>query len=214
MRAISVKVNEVIGVAGFTVPGTRVDLLVMIRDNSDSMSRIGRQPTCRCSRRARGTTGRSPEKTASRFGPHGGDAAGHADRCGTNRAGAQTEGQIMLALRNPLDAESTRRRACGWPSCCPALRRRPEDRHGSPRSARRCPRRRRRPRSQRSRFTRWKRFARRSAARRRSGQWVSDIHPLRSVSRVGLAALCVVVVRPASAAQQPAEKPGTSSGFS
>src|SRR5499427_3671680 len=38
MRAISVKVNEVIGVAGFTVPGTRVDVLAMIRDNNSSMS--------------------------------------------------------------------------------------------------------------------------------------------------------------------------------
>src|SRR5215471_18022667 len=32
MRAISVKVNEVIGVAGFTVPGTRVDVLAMVRE--------------------------------------------------------------------------------------------------------------------------------------------------------------------------------------
>jgi pilus assembly protein CpaB len=40
MRAMSVKVNEVIGVAGFTVPGTRVDVLAMIRDNNNSMSRI------------------------------------------------------------------------------------------------------------------------------------------------------------------------------
>ena len=30
MRAISVKVNEVIGVAGFVVPGTRVDVLVTL----------------------------------------------------------------------------------------------------------------------------------------------------------------------------------------
>src|SRR4030095_12278780 len=41
MRAISVKVNEVIGVAGFTVPGTRVDVLATVRRNKrDSMSRI------------------------------------------------------------------------------------------------------------------------------------------------------------------------------
>jgi pilus assembly protein CpaB len=37
MRAISVKVNEVIGVAGFTVPGTRVDVLAMIREANNSM---------------------------------------------------------------------------------------------------------------------------------------------------------------------------------
>src|SRR5688572_513904 len=41
MRALSVRVNDVIGVAGFTVPGTRVDLVVTLRQsqNQDSMSR-------------------------------------------------------------------------------------------------------------------------------------------------------------------------------
>src|SRR6185295_6419979 len=37
MRAISVKVNEVIGVAGFVVPGTRVDVLVTMSDNVGGM---------------------------------------------------------------------------------------------------------------------------------------------------------------------------------
>ena len=31
MRAISVRVNEVVGVAGFVVPGTLVDVLVTVR---------------------------------------------------------------------------------------------------------------------------------------------------------------------------------------
>ena len=39
MRAISVKVNEVIGVAGFVVPGTRVDVLVTVRRPDDTSSR-------------------------------------------------------------------------------------------------------------------------------------------------------------------------------
>ena len=34
MRAISVRVNEVIGVAGFVIPGSRVDLLVNVEDPS------------------------------------------------------------------------------------------------------------------------------------------------------------------------------------
>ena len=34
MRAVSVKVDEVIGVAGFVLPGTRVDVLVTLSDNS------------------------------------------------------------------------------------------------------------------------------------------------------------------------------------
>ena len=36
---MSVKVNEVVGVAGFVVPGTKVDLLVTLRRNEDSMTR-------------------------------------------------------------------------------------------------------------------------------------------------------------------------------
>src|SRR5229473_1442259 len=41
MRAISVRVNEVIGVAGFVVPGTNVDVLVTVRTGNDgSMSRV------------------------------------------------------------------------------------------------------------------------------------------------------------------------------
>ena len=39
MRALSVRVNDVIGVAGFTVPGTRVDVLVTLREGDDSMTR-------------------------------------------------------------------------------------------------------------------------------------------------------------------------------
>ena len=42
MRAISVKVNEVIGVAGFVVPGTRVDLVVTLSGQREqqSLSRV------------------------------------------------------------------------------------------------------------------------------------------------------------------------------
>ena len=39
MRALSVRVNEVIGVAGFTVPGTRVDVLVTLKDGNNSLTR-------------------------------------------------------------------------------------------------------------------------------------------------------------------------------
>ena len=40
MRALSVKVNEVIGVAGFTVPGARVDVVVVLKDRENSMARV------------------------------------------------------------------------------------------------------------------------------------------------------------------------------
>jgi pilus assembly protein CpaB len=39
MRAVSVRVNEVIGVAGFTVPGTRVDVLVTLNKGEQSIAR-------------------------------------------------------------------------------------------------------------------------------------------------------------------------------
>src|SRR6187200_2658966 len=39
MRAISVRVNEVIGVAGFVLPGTRVDVLVAVSDDGDESGR-------------------------------------------------------------------------------------------------------------------------------------------------------------------------------
>ena len=40
MRALSVKVNDVIGVAGFTVPGARVDVVVVVKDRDNSMARV------------------------------------------------------------------------------------------------------------------------------------------------------------------------------
>ena len=39
MRALSVRVNDVVGVAGFAVPGTRVDVLVTLNKGDSSMSR-------------------------------------------------------------------------------------------------------------------------------------------------------------------------------
>jgi pilus assembly protein CpaB len=40
MRAISVRVNEVIGVAGFVVPGTRVDVMVVLPQGDGSLARV------------------------------------------------------------------------------------------------------------------------------------------------------------------------------
>ena len=40
MRAISIKVNEVIGVAGFAVPGARVDVVATVRQTNDAIARV------------------------------------------------------------------------------------------------------------------------------------------------------------------------------
>jgi pilus assembly protein CpaB len=40
MRALSIRVNEVIGVAGFTLPGTRVDVLVTLQEAANTLTRV------------------------------------------------------------------------------------------------------------------------------------------------------------------------------
>ena len=40
MRAVSVKVDEVVGVAGFAVPGARVDIVVTLSQQEQSMARV------------------------------------------------------------------------------------------------------------------------------------------------------------------------------
>ncbi len=101
MRAMSVKVNEVIGVAGFTVPGTRVDVLAMIRENNNSMSRI---VVTNVQVLTSGTKydqdqskkdGKPIKTTVVTLAVTPTDAE--------RIALAATSGQIALALRNPLD---------------------------------------------------------------------------------------------------------------
>jgi pilus assembly protein CpaB len=103
MRAISVKVNEVIGVAGFTVPGTRVDVLAMVRNNNESMSRIVVSNVLvltsgtkydQDEARKDGKPIKTTVVTLAVTPPD-------AERI----ALAATDGQIILALRNPLDQE-------------------------------------------------------------------------------------------------------------
>jgi pilus assembly protein CpaB len=106
MRAMSVKVNDVIGVAGFLDPGTRVDLMVTIRRKDDSTSR-----TVASNIQVLTSGTRGDQQRAKDARPSGASAAvvtllvspEDAERI----ALAQAEGQIMLSLRNPLDTEPT-----------------------------------------------------------------------------------------------------------
>ena len=69
MRAISVRVNEVIGVAGFVVPGTLVDVLVTVRQrrNEEPMTRT---VVSKVQVLTAGTSStRRSRRTASRFRP-------------------------------------------------------------------------------------------------------------------------------------------------
>jgi pilus assembly protein CpaB len=106
MRAISVKVNDVIGVAGFTVPGTRVDVLAMVRENNNSMSRIvvGNVQVLTAGTKYDQDESRKDGKPIRTTVVTLAVTPADAERI----ALAATEGQIVLALRNPLDGEPVR----------------------------------------------------------------------------------------------------------
>jgi pilus assembly protein CpaB len=105
MRAMSVKVNDVIGVAGFIDPGTRVDVVVTIRKRDDTTSRtvVSNLQVLTSGTRydqQKATDGKAPSAAAVvtlLVTPE------DAERV----ALAQAEGTIMLVLRNPLDSEPT-----------------------------------------------------------------------------------------------------------
>ena len=110
MRAISVKVNEVIGVAGFVVPGARVDVLVTIRQDSESRSRIV------VSNAQVLTAGTRFDQEQAKDGkpiPTTVVTLMVDPQNAERLALAAAEGQILLTLRNPLDAIETRTAGVG-----------------------------------------------------------------------------------------------------
>ena len=110
MRAMSVKVNEVIGVAGFVLPGTRVDVLVTVRDDGNTGGRqdpMSRTVVSNVQVLTSGT--RYDQEQAKQGKPQQSTvvtlAVMPAD--GERIALATNQGSISLALRNPLDVEPT-----------------------------------------------------------------------------------------------------------
>jgi pilus assembly protein CpaB len=106
MRAISVKVNEVIGVAGFVVPGTHVDVLAMVRENNTSpMSRtvVTNVQVLTSGTRIDQEQSRKDGKPISTSVVTLAVTPKDAEKI----ALAATDGQIVLALRNPLDVNPT-----------------------------------------------------------------------------------------------------------
>lgn len=102
MRAISVKVDEVVGVAGFVVPGTHVDVLVTVRPGAqhDQMSRVVVSNVTVLTAGTRydqeeAKSGKPVRSTVVTLMVTPEDAE--------RVALAQSEGDVMLALRNPLD---------------------------------------------------------------------------------------------------------------
>jgi pilus assembly protein CpaB len=105
MRAMSVKVNDVIGVAGFVVPGSRVDVVVTMRRGEGGVTRTVANNVqvllvgTRQDQENRQADTKPKDSTVATLMVTPKDAE--------LIALAQSEGQIMLALRNPLDTEPT-----------------------------------------------------------------------------------------------------------
>jgi pilus assembly protein CpaB len=108
MRALSVRVNDVIGVAGFTTPGTRVDVLVTLNQaNAGSMSRA---VVSNVQVLTAGTLYDQEQSKDGKAIPSTVVTLKVTPDDAERIALAQSSGQIMLVLRNPLDIEPTVRK--------------------------------------------------------------------------------------------------------
>jgi pilus assembly protein CpaB len=107
MRAVSVKVNEVIGVAGFVVPGTRVDVMVTLSNRQQQQDSLTRVVVSNVQVLTAGT--RIDQENAKDGKPIPSTVVTLlvAPEDGERIALAASEGQIMLTLRNPLDTAPT-----------------------------------------------------------------------------------------------------------
>lgn len=110
MRAMSVRVNEVIGVAGFVLPGTRVDVLVTVDDDGSPDGRnepMSRTVVSNVQVLTAGT--RYDQEEAKDGKPQRSTVVTLAvlPADGERIALASTKGDISLALRNPLDVDPT-----------------------------------------------------------------------------------------------------------
>jgi pilus assembly protein CpaB len=106
MRAMSVKVNEVIGVAGFVVPGTHVDVMVILQNQkADGLARVvvGNVQVLTAGTRYDQENARKDGKPIPSTVVTLMVSPVDAEKI----ALAQAEGQIMLSLRNPLDTAPT-----------------------------------------------------------------------------------------------------------
>jgi len=105
LRAVSVKVNEVIGVAGYVLPGTRVDVVATVSPTQNSVDMTSKVILTNVQVLAAGT---KIERDAKDNKPIPVSVVtllvdpGQAERLTL----ASTEGKIQLALRNPLVKET------------------------------------------------------------------------------------------------------------
>jgi pilus assembly protein CpaB len=109
MRALSIRVNDVISVAGYVVPGTRVDVIVTV----GSQSATGNEPMSRTvvSNLLVLTAGTRYDTEKSKDGkpqPVAVVTLAVVPEDAEKISLAQNQGSLSLALRNPLDVDPTK----------------------------------------------------------------------------------------------------------
>src|SRR6188508_690960 len=107
MRAMSVKVDEVIGVAGFVVPGTRVDLVVTLRGSGQAEESMSRTVASNVLVLTAGTKFDQEQAKDGKAQPSSVVTLAVSPSDAERVALASSEGKISLALRNPLDVAPT-----------------------------------------------------------------------------------------------------------
>ena len=103
---MSVKVDEVIGVAGFVVPGTRVDLVVTLRGTGQAEEPMSRTVVSNVLVLTAGTKFDQEQAKDGKPVPSTVVTLLVTPPDAERIALASSEGSIMLALRNPLDSEA------------------------------------------------------------------------------------------------------------
>ena len=107
MRAISVKVDEVVGVAGFVAPGTRVDVVVTLRGQGQAEETMTRTVVGNVLVLTAGTRIDQAQAKDGQPTPSSVVTLAVTPNDAERIALASSEGRITLALRNPLDVAPT-----------------------------------------------------------------------------------------------------------
>ena len=108
MRAMSVRVNEVVGVAGFVVPGTRVDVLVTFESRTQASESVARVVVSNVQVLTAGTRfDQEKARQDNRPIPTSVVTLLVTPEDAQRIALAAAEGRITLTLRNPLDNAPT-----------------------------------------------------------------------------------------------------------
>src|SRR5687767_8119402 len=108
MRAMSVKVDEVVGVAGFVVPGTRVDVLVTFESRNQATDSVARVVVSNVQVLTAGTRfDQEKARQDNRPIPTSVVTLLVTPEDAQRIALAAADGRIMLTLRNPLDNAPT-----------------------------------------------------------------------------------------------------------